>query len=69
MDDDAMFVTQSNISRFRRLLRDPLPDQMRKTIEGLLAEVEMELMLKTRGFIAVDASGAGDSAFTSVPTL
>ena len=47
MDDDHMFVLQSNIGRFRKLLKDPLPDQMRKTIEGLLAAVELELMLET----------------------
>jgi hypothetical protein len=44
MDDDHMFVLQGNISRFRKLLKDPLSDQMRKTIEGLLAEAELELV-------------------------
>ena len=44
MDDNHMFILRSNIGRFRRLLEDPLPDQMRKTIEGLLATVELELV-------------------------
>jgi hypothetical protein len=51
MDDGPVFVMQSNISRFRKLLKDPLPDQMRKTIEGLLAEVELELVLETSAAI------------------
>jgi hypothetical protein len=51
MEDGHMFVLQGNISRFRKLLKDPLPDQMRKTIEGLLAEVELELVLATSATI------------------
>jgi len=51
MDDCPTFVLKSNISRFRKLLKDPLPDQMRKTIEGLLAEVELELGLETSATI------------------
>jgi hypothetical protein len=47
MDNNSIFVTQSNICRFRKLLKDPLPDHMRKTIEGLLAEVGLELVLAT----------------------
>jgi hypothetical protein len=43
MDDDKEFIARSNISRFRKLLDDPLPDQMRKTIEGLLVDTELEL--------------------------
>jgi hypothetical protein len=51
MDDGQMFVIRGNISRFRKLLKDPLPDQMRKTIEDLLAEVELELVLATSAII------------------
>jgi hypothetical protein len=51
MDDGQILVIESNISRFRKLLKDPLPDQMRKTIEGLLAEVELELVLETSATI------------------
>jgi hypothetical protein len=51
MDDDHMFVLQGNISRFRKLLKDPLSDQMRKTIEGLLAEAELELVPETSATI------------------
>ena len=51
MDDGQILVIESNISRFRKLLKDPLPDQMRKTIEGLLGEVELELVLETSATI------------------
>lgn len=51
MDDGHMFVLRGNISRFRSLLKDPRPDQMRRTIEDLLAEVELELVLATSAII------------------
>jgi hypothetical protein len=43
MNDLAMFVTQSNIIRLRKLLKDTLPDQVRKTVEDILANAEVAL--------------------------
>jgi hypothetical protein len=47
MRDDTLFVIHSNISRLRALLAGPLTNQMRKTVERLLAEAEAERVLAT----------------------
>jgi len=49
MDENTMFITTSNINRFRKLLQQSLSTETRRTIEGLLVDAELDLAQGVEG--------------------